>query len=579
MRHYLLYLIIIVIFSYSAYSQSSIFLGTCDGYISDMSNNRITGAQVTVTVNGCSGGISNGCTGQDTSQANGYYVVANLNFPASGTLTASATANVGGYIGTGSASTSASGTLPSRANITLCFPPGNPSLINVISFHQDNEIDFDWSSGTDPFGYSTFDQFRIDGGSWQEKSSGFSLNVSYTDHTWYVRTCNKYPGGAVGCCGPATSETFNFLNQVPLPPTLTDQTNIHAENVTLYWTNGTDADGDQIYHEFQLDSILSDNDAYSPVTVTGLLYGTYTWRVRACDFAQCSIWATDDFEVTNSFPTAPILNNIAHTADTDVSFTWTSGTDPEGDTTYDYLQLSSRYDFSNLILDLNPATHPVYFNNLSDFEKYFWKVKTCDSEGCSAWSESWFIKYECDGGEDCQCDGGGSSRGGSSISLPAQKIVETIIPGPPIEVSPPIDATKKEKPEDKEAEKEPIKEEAKELPFSGKLSLKEIVAKNWFVWIILAIVTVSTLIFYGRKRKGKPFYDDERSKEFIFTSLFLIGIVAAITVLMFLNSLASLILLTTFVFAICYWFITYLINSYRGGKSLIYEKFKKEYKI
>ncbi|MEK6823166.1 MAG: hypothetical protein AABY13_05025, partial [Nanoarchaeota archaeon] len=58
-----------------------IFTGTTEGYARFMDNTVVVGANITITVSGCSG---DGCVRNTTTDSNGYYVVANLNLPASG---------------------------------------------------------------------------------------------------------------------------------------------------------------------------------------------------------------------------------------------------------------------------------------------------------------------------------------------------------------------------------------------------------------------------------------------------------------------------------------------------------------
>ena len=139
-------LFVLAIFVFSVANASALFIGLADGYVKNVTDGIVTGATVVVTVSGCSGGTSNGCTGTSTSDANGYYIINNLNLPQFGTV--SVNANKTG--GTGSNSGSADITQVAHANVTICYAPSSPSLIAVLDSHSTTAL-LNWTSGTDPY--------------------------------------------------------------------------------------------------------------------------------------------------------------------------------------------------------------------------------------------------------------------------------------------------------------------------------------------------------------------------------------------------------------------------------------------
>jgi len=286
-----LFLIFFVLIIYQAHA---IFLGTTDGYVFNMSNSIVEGANVTVSVSGCSGA---GCSESTISDSGGYYVVANLNLNPNGTVIVSA--SKGNLFG--SETGIANQFMAARVNVTLCEPPTKPIL--------------------------------------------------------------------------------------------TDQQNTHNKTVTLYWTSGTDPHGFITYDQYQLDSNAIEN-ATSPKTETNLSYATHSWRVRTCNTNNitgcCSDWSTDSFTITNAFPSAPNLTDIPHTTQTNISFNWTSGIDPDGDLTYDEFQLSTACGFSSILYNATNINPPLSFN-LSTETTYYWRVRTCDGAGCSDWSTDDFF--------------------------------------------------------------------------------------------------------------------------------------------------------------------------------------------
>ncbi len=368
-----------------------VYTGTCDGYIHYMNGNAFSGATVTVTVSGCSG---DGCVGHYISESTGYYVIANLKLSAGGTVSVYANKSTATGLNTGIANPSGA----ARVNVTVCNPPTSPSLTPQADQHL-NSVSLSWTSGTDPWGYTQYDEFRLDLGTMNttahspQSKSGLSYN---TLHTWRVWTCNDQ------CCSAPGSSTFTITNAAPPAPHLTDQADSHNTSVSLNWISYPDPENDTpVHNEFQFDSEAINITASSPQARSGLLLGTFhTWRVRTCDSlgeaaGGCSAWVSDSFSVTNSAPSAPILEHQPSTTLTNVSLNWTSGIDPELDPVHDEFQFSHFYDFSTLLYSNISAIAPISRTNLSNDSIYYWRVRTCDPEKCSPWSADSFIVSLC----------------------------------------------------------------------------------------------------------------------------------------------------------------------------------------
>ncbi|MBW3022814.1 hypothetical protein KY308_01810, partial [Candidatus Woesearchaeota archaeon] len=355
---------IIIAFALCAcFANAQIYLGTVDGYIFYMNNSLAVGANVSALVVGCSGG---GCSGNTLSQSNGYYVIANLNLASGGTVKVNATKSPA-Y---GNSSGIANEFDAARVNVTLCIAPSSPALIDQTNTHDTN-VTLYWTSGTDPLSLSTYDQYQLDSGTITTQTSPKTeTNLSYQTHTWRVRTCNT--NGATGCCSAWSSDSFQVYNNAPSVPILVDQGNTHDTNVTLYWTSGTDSDGDPTYDQFQMDSGAIINTT-SPKYEENLSYQTHTWKVRTCDvLGACSNWAQDSFDVQNSYPSAPVLEDQYPTNQSYVIVNWTSGTDPDGDPVRDEFQFSTDYNFSTLFYNSTNASHPLNVSGLTTLTIYYW---------------------------------------------------------------------------------------------------------------------------------------------------------------------------------------------------------------
>ncbi|HSU72830.1 MAG TPA: hypothetical protein VLJ21_03195 [Candidatus Binatia bacterium] len=276
------------------------FTGTIEGYVYFL-NGTLAGssASVNVSLASCSG---SGCTGNTTTDANSYYVIANLNLAANGALTASGGKN----LHHGENTTTANAYQAAYANITICRPPSAPSLGSTPSNHDKNRT-LSWTSGTDPSGFTKYDvfQFAANASIISATSPRNVSNLTVGDsYTWRVSTCNTLNGR--GCCSDNVTQTFNVTNGAPSAPTLVDQDNTGNDTVSLNWTSGTDSDGDTTHDELQFSAtsdfsdLIDSSSSASPLYVISGLTNTttYFWRVRTCDqYSSCSNYATDNFTI------------------------------------------------------------------------------------------------------------------------------------------------------------------------------------------------------------------------------------------------------------------------------------------
>jgi len=262
-------------------SEAGIYLGVVDGYIKDVDGNPIYNANVSLFVNGCSG---DECYGSALSEPTGYYIIYNLNLPASGTVSLSAikvyNSTVIGSVSNVQATADAYQIV--HKNLTICYPPSMPTLFPAPDAHTKN-FTFTWTSGIDPFGKLIYDQFKLDSESFYNATSSLTrTNLDFGTHTWYIRTCNNY------CCSSASSDIFTAINNAPTVPTNITATDLGNNKTSLAWISGTDPDGDNVYDEVYWNGTLYPY-ILSPFNVTTELL--IEWKVRTCDiYNSCSDW-------------------------------------------------------------------------------------------------------------------------------------------------------------------------------------------------------------------------------------------------------------------------------------------------
>lgn len=291
----ILSLVLFLSLAFMISNASAVFIGITDGYVKNYTGGAVYQAAVTVTVSQCSGGQSNGCIGNTLTDANGYYLVSNLNLPKYGGVSVTATEGAGSATQTDTAD----GYQIAHVNLTLCYPPTSPSITNVADSHNTTAT-FVWTSGTDPYGRATHDVFVLDSSTTDPASSPITrTGLSVSSHSWSVKTCNS------GCCSSASSDTFSVTNTNPTKPTNTQFTN-YADNITsLSWDSGIDSDGDPTYDEFRYSNGSIISPATSPFNVTS--EDLISWEVRTCDnLGGCSSWTSVDSVTCTTNVTTPV---------------------------------------------------------------------------------------------------------------------------------------------------------------------------------------------------------------------------------------------------------------------------------
>ena len=265
-------------------AHAGIYLGVVEGYISYINGTKIGGANVTIYVHDC----SDGCTGSGQTDANGYYVIGNLNIPANGLVDVSSVFNE--FHGSGTFTADSYGT--AEANLTLHTTPGLPNLNVTIPDTHGDEVNIYCSPGDDKNeGETPWVEVFLDGnslGSSQEFNQ--TVTVSYGSHEVKCKTCDTYE-----CSGYVTN-VFSLENNSPSEPVLNEFSSLDKHEANLEWQSGVDPNGDIVHDDLIFNGATYDNVS-SPFNVNGLDYfKLYKWSVRTCDDkGACSNWVTSSF--------------------------------------------------------------------------------------------------------------------------------------------------------------------------------------------------------------------------------------------------------------------------------------------
>ena len=190
-------------------------------------------------------------------------------------------------------------------------------------------------------------------------------------------------GNNTGTAGAFSTATINVtIAPVPNPPTLVAINDTHNNTFILFnWTPGIDPGSLPTYDIFVFDG-TSFNNTNPTQNRSFVSFSLHTWSVQTCNSFGCSAQSTDTFNVTNSPPPAPTLQDVPNTVQNNITFNWSLVTDIDNDTVTYRFRLDSQATETNV-------TPPLNRPGLS-FGSHTWRVQACDPFDCSSFSTDTF---------------------------------------------------------------------------------------------------------------------------------------------------------------------------------------------
>ncbi|MBK0403045.1 T9SS type A sorting domain-containing protein [Adhaeribacter sp. BT258] len=282
--------------------------------------------------------------------------------------------------------------------------PGTPSLSSPSSGATGVAVarNFSWNSASNAYYYqlqfstvSSFASIFKDTSNITTRSVPISGLAYSTKYYWRVRAINTTGIGSWSSVRSFTTESVpapaapvqnlpaNAATTITLPVALSWNAVLNAATYRV-----------QVATSSGFGTIVADvsNITALNTTVNGLNFSTqYFWRVRAINAAGTSSWSTIRSFTTQAIalPGQATLASPANNASavmTPVSLNWNAG--PYGESYH--VQVSAAANFLtpafdvNNITSLNTTVAGLAYNTL-----YYWRVRTNNASGVSAWSATW----------------------------------------------------------------------------------------------------------------------------------------------------------------------------------------------
>lgn len=203
-----------------------------------------------------------------------------------------------------------------------------------------------------------------------------------TRYTYRLRACNDF--GCSDYSGEVSAETVDLP---PEAPTGTQAFAAAPDHVEVSWTDGSDneatfevsrAEGGvwSVAGVVQTDLVTFSDTGLQPATM-------YGYRVRACNIAGCSDFSEEASAVTPDVPPlAPYDLSATATGSSGVSLAWTDGSSNESG-----FEIERGEGGPWTPVGFVP-TNTTHFSDggLTAESPYDYRVRACNTEGCSAWS-------------------------------------------------------------------------------------------------------------------------------------------------------------------------------------------------
>lgn len=287
----------------------------------------------------------------------------------------------------------------SAAGTLTSMPPAAPTLRTPANSASGLalKVSLSWRNTLHTSGYewqvslrSDFSPILFTASSLADTTAWLESLTNNTTYYWRVAAVN-----VAGKSSYSAVWSFTTIIAAPAMPVLTAPADGAVEVAvvnTLAWTAAERAAG---YHvqvstkaDFSSRVVDQDNVVETTQAVSGLAHATrYYWRVRAKNAGGASAFtAPRSFTTIMAIPAVPVLNSPADGAGHVLlsgNLSWLSAERAA----YYHLQLSSKADFSVLLIDKADITETTFVaNGLSHDTPYYWRVRSRNSAGFSAFS-------------------------------------------------------------------------------------------------------------------------------------------------------------------------------------------------
>jgi hypothetical protein len=213
-------------------------------------------------------------------------------------------------------------------------------------------------------------------------TTSFTTQLNVGQYEWRVRAINSAYATVYSTrlFAIVSNEDFQNNNVTLTSPTNNLITNVASQNLVWQSVIGATA-----YHLQVVDNSTSVVTFEQDLTNTNYTYtfpeGNYSWKVRATNGSQNTLYAMRSLLVDTTAPNTPTLSlpaNASTTTDNNITFQW-SRTPIAGSAEKDSIYIYSNPELTNVVYE-GVQTNPYTTSTLQE-GTYYWYVKSSDEAG------------------------------------------------------------------------------------------------------------------------------------------------------------------------------------------------------
>lgn len=209
----------------------------------------------------------------------------------------------------------------------------------------------------------------------------FTQQLNIGQYEWRVKAINSnYETNYISRKINVVSNA-DFENNVVVLNSPSNNFNSNSKAQTLSWSSIIGATAYQLQIFDSNNTIVLDQNLATTSYTHNFLEGTFTWKVRAHNEIDNTLYTSRTILIDTTLPNVPALTepaNSSTTTSTNISFNW-NRTPISGSQEYDSLYVYSNVALSNMVFKkrvTNPHSETILDNGI-----YYWRMKSFDEAG------------------------------------------------------------------------------------------------------------------------------------------------------------------------------------------------------
>jgi YD repeat-containing protein len=268
------------------------------------------------------------------------------------------------------------------ATTVVSLPPASAPTVSVPSTSSSGGYTVSWTGVATATSYTL--QEQVNGGSWTTIQTGSAISRAISGkgngtYGYRAQACNS------SGCGPWSGTDAIVVTHPPASaPTVSAPASSSTGSYTVSWTAVSTATSYTLQEQVNGGAWTTTySGAGTSKAISGKGNGTYGYHVRACNVGGCSAWSVTDSTMVGIIPATPAAPHVSVSGVDYKQVVKASWTAVSGATSY---QVEMTEPGATLGEVYDNGSNTTFSTITFDPGTYKFRVKACNSVGCSSWS-------------------------------------------------------------------------------------------------------------------------------------------------------------------------------------------------